>query len=163
MQQLRNTPEERELSEVFSDAFEVGHDRWLGPSARRFDLLILRDLWNHLASFLRWARGDVHPISLDSVTRAAGRWKAYAREALGETRYLRFSPTPVLFNRWVEDPGYRKELAVRLGVPFTNDGRDEVARWGSFTWGYSFASVTYDGRAREMPVLDHFPRCAVRP
>jgi hypothetical protein len=155
--------EDRELSEVFSDAFEAAHDRWLGPSARRFDLLVLRDPWNHLASLLRWARGSVHPISLDSVTRAAERWKAYAREALGETRHLRHSPTPVLFNRWVEDAGYREELAARLGVPFTDAGRDEVARWGPATWGDSFDGLAYDGRAREMPVLERFRWCAEDP
>src|SRR5262249_39605200 len=47
--------EDRGLGKIFSDAFEVEHDRWLGESARRFDLLVLRDPWNFLASLLRWA------------------------------------------------------------------------------------------------------------
>src|SRR3954469_1315265 len=106
--------EDRELSIVFSDAFDAAHDRWVGASGRPFDLLVLRDPWNNLASLLRWARGSVHPISLDSVAKAVRLWKGYAREVLGKTTHLRHTPTPVLYNRWVTDPGYREELAGRL-------------------------------------------------
>jgi len=155
--------EDRELSAVFSDAFAAEHDRWLGTSARRFDLLVLRDPWNNLASLLRWARGAVYPISLDSVAKAARLWKAYAREVLGETDLLRHQRTPVLFNLWVTDPGYRAELASRLGVPFTDAGRDEVAPWGPTTWGDSFDGFAYDGRAGEMPVLERWRWCAEDP
>ncbi|HEV7518815.1 MAG TPA: hypothetical protein VGR07_21165 [Thermoanaerobaculia bacterium] len=155
--------EDRELPAVFSDAFEVAHDGWLGTSVRRFDLLVLRDPWNNLASLLRWARGAVYPISLDSVAKAARLWKGYAREALGETAYLRHGRTPVLFNRWVTDPAYRAELAERLGVPFTDAGRDEVAPWGPTTWGDSFDGLAYDGRAGEMPVLERWRWCADDP
>jgi hypothetical protein len=155
--------EDRELAAVFSDAFEAAHDRWLGPSARRFDLLVLRDPWNNLASLLRWARGAVHPISLDSVARAARLWKGYAREVLGETTFLRHAPTPVLYNHWVTDPVYRKELAGRLGIPWTDAGREQVAPWGPTTWGDSFDGLAYDGRAGEMPVLERFRWCADDP
>ena len=49
--------ESKDLAEVFSDAAEAAHDGWVGASARRIDLLVLRDPWNNLASLLRWARG----------------------------------------------------------------------------------------------------------
>lgn len=155
--------EERELGTVFSAELEAMHDRWLGPSGRRFDLLVLRDPWNNLASLLRWARGAVHPISLESVAKAARLWKAYAREALGETRHLRHGPTPVFFNRWATEPGYREALAERLGIPWTDAGRDEVAPWGPTTWGDSFDGLAYDGRAAEMPVLERWRWCAGDP
>ncbi|MEA2690772.1 MAG: hypothetical protein QOJ16_159 [Acidobacteriota bacterium] len=155
--------EDRELPAVFSDAFEAEHDRWLGTSGRRFDLLVLRDPWNNLASLLRWARGTVYPISPDSLPKAARLWKEYAREVLGETSHLRHGRTPVLFNRWVMDRGYRAELAGRLGVPFTDAGRDEVAPWGPATWGDSFDGLAYDGRAGEMPVLERWRWCAGDP
>ncbi len=155
--------EDRELAAVFSDAFEAAHDRFLGTSGGRFDLLVLRDPWNNLASLLRWARGAVHPISLDSVTRAASRWKAYAREALGETAHRRHRPVTVLFNRWAAEPGYREELAARLGIPFTDAGRERVAPWGPATWGDSFDGFAYDGRAAEMPVLERFREYAEDP
>src|SRR5262249_54747918 len=155
--------EDRELPAVFSDAFEAAHDGWLGASGRRFDLLVLRDPWNNLASLLRWARGAVHPISLDSVVKAARLWKAYAREVLDETAHLRHAPTPILFNRWVEDSAYREDLVSRLGIPFSDAGRDAVAPWGPTTWGDSFDGLVYAGRAREMPVLERFRWCAGDP
>jgi hypothetical protein len=148
--------EDRELPAVFSDLFEAEHDRFLGTSGRRFDLLVLRDPWNNLASLLRWAHGAVHPISLGSVEKAARLWKTYAREALGETTHRRHQPVTILFNRWAAEPGYRGQLAARLEVPWTDAGRDEVAPWGPATWGDSFDGLAYDGRAAEMPVLERF-------
>jgi hypothetical protein len=148
--------ESKSLAEVFSEVAEAAHDGWVGASARRFDLLVLRDPWNNLASLLRWARGDVHPIAFDSVAAAACRFRDYAREALGETRTLRHQPTFVSFNRWVAERPYREALAARLGVPFTDAGADEVARWGPTAWGDSFDGMAYDGRARDMALGERF-------
>ncbi|HTQ78612.1 MAG TPA: hypothetical protein VMM92_01360, partial [Thermoanaerobaculia bacterium] len=155
--------EDRDLSALAADAWGAAHDRFLGASERRFDLLVLRDPWNNLASLLRWARGEVHPISLASVRRAAALFKAYAREVHRETRHLRHGFTPVLFNRWAAEPDYRRSLAERLGIPWTDAGRDEVAPWGPATWGDSFDGFTYDGRAGEMPVFDRWRWCAADP
>jgi len=144
------------LAEVFSGEAEAAHDSWVGASPRRVDLLVLRDPWNNLASLLRWARGDVHPIALESVAAAARRFRDYAREYLGETRLLRREPTFVSFNRWVAERPYREALAARLGVPFTDAGVDEVARWGPTSWGDSFDGTAYDGRARDMALAERF-------
>jgi hypothetical protein len=148
--------EGKELAEVFSAAAEARHDEWVGTSARRVDLLVLRDPWNNLASLLRWARGDVHPIALAAVAAAAHRFREYAREHLGEARRLRHSPTFVSFNRWVAEHPYREALAERLGVPFTDGGIDEVAPWGPTAWGDSFDGLAYDGRARDMALGERF-------
>jgi hypothetical protein len=152
--------EGKELAEVFSAVAESAHDGWVGTSARRVDLLVLRDPWNNLASLLRWARGEVHPIALASVAEAARRFRGYAREYLGETRLLRHQPTFVSFNRWVAERPYREALAGRLGVPFTDAGIDEVARWGPTAWGDSFDGLAYDGRARDMALAERFRWCA---
>lgn len=155
--------EDRDLARVFSAAAESAHDGWVGSSARRVDLLVLRDPWNNLASLLRWARGGVHPIAEASVAAAARRFKGYAREVLGETRLLRHEPTFVLFNRWIAEREYRQALAARLGLPFTDAGIDDVARWGPTAWGDSFDGLTYDGRAREMALAERFRWCAGDP
>ena len=160
---LLHNYEGKDLAEVFSAAAEAAHDGWVGASARRVDLLVLRDPWNNLASLLRWARGDVHPISLASVAAAAGRFRQYARELLGETRFLRHEPTFVSFNRFHAEPAYRAALAARLGLRFTDAGLDQVAPWGPTAWGDSFDGLAYDGRATEMPLLERFRWCAGDP
>ncbi len=160
---LLHNYEGKDLAAVFSDAAEAAHDAWVGTSARRFDLLVLRDPWNNLASLLRWARGEVHPISLAAVTAAAGRFRQQAREFLGETRLLRHDPVFVSFNRWVAEPAYREALAARLGIPFTDAGIDRVARWGPTAWGDSFDGLAYDGRARRMALAERFRWCAGDP
>ena len=134
---------------------ERNRERWVGRSARRFDMLILRDPFNLLASRLRWAYGGrLHP-SVDSPFAARESWKAHAREYLGETAYLPDRLT-VSFNAWFTDPGYRKALARLLGIRWTDRGIHEVARWGPALWGDSFDGLKYDGRATEMKVLDRW-------
>jgi len=160
---LLHNYEGKSLAEVFSEAAEAAHDGWVGASARRFDLLVLRDPWNNLASLLRWARGGVHPIAEASVADAARRFKDYAREVLGETRLLRYEPTFVLFHRWIAEREYREALAARLGLTFTDAGIDEVARWGPTAWGDSFDGLAFDGRAREMALAERFRWCAGDP
>jgi hypothetical protein len=160
---LLHNYEGKDLARVFCAEAEAAHDGWVGASARRVDLLVLRDPWNNLASLLRWARGGVHPIAEASVAAAARRFKDYAREVLGETRLLRHEPTFVLFNRWIAEPEYREALAVRLGLPFTDAGIDEVARWGPTAWGDSFDGLAFDGRAREMALAERFRWCAGDP
>jgi len=160
---LLHNYEGRDLTAVFSDAAAAAHDGWVGASARRVDLLVLRDPWNNLASLLRWARGDVHPIAEATVAAAARRYRQYARELLGETRTLRHQPVFVSFNRWVAERGYREALAGQLGFPFTDAGIGAVARWGPTAWGDSFDGLAYDGRAGEMALAERFRWCAGDP
>jgi len=160
---LLHNYEGKDLARVFSAAAEAAHDGWVGASARRVDLLVLRDPWNNLASLLRWARGTVHPIAEASVAAAARRFRQYAREYLGETHHLRHRPTFVSFNRWVADRGYREALAARLGLAFTDAGLGAVARWGPTAWGDSFDGLAYDGRAGEMALAERFRWCAGDP
>jgi hypothetical protein len=145
--------EDQTPAEVATAKGERNRERWVGRSARRFDLLILRDPFNLLASTLRWAYGGRRPLSLDSLFAARETWKAHAREFLGETDYLP-DRLAVSYNAWFTDPGYRKALVDLLGIPWTDRGIQEVARWGPALWGDSFDGLKYDGRATEMKVLD---------
>lgn len=137
---LMHSYEDSWLGHAFSVALERNHDRWLGPSRRRIDLLVLRDPFNLFASRLRMGAG----LSPDVARRM---WKQHAREALGATRRLRNDPVVVLYNRWASDPGYRREIADRLGLRFSDRGFDEVSACAG---GSSFDGVAFDGRASRM-------------
>lgn len=127
---------------------------WTGPARARFDLLILRDPFNMLASRLQWKLESV-----DRLQQVARAWKAYAAEFLGDTDTLPHK-VPVSYNRWVADEGYRHELAVRLGVEPTDAGRNKVSPLGG---GSSFDGTTHDGRASEMKVLERWRHFADDP
>lgn len=154
--------EDQTPEEVGTVEAEANRERWVGRSLRRFDMLIMRDPYNLLASKLRWAYGERYQPSLDSLFATREAWKAHCREYLGETAFLP-DRLNVSYNAWFTDRGYRKALADTLGVRWTDRGMQEVARWGPTVWGDSFDGLKYDGRAAEMKVLDRWRAYAEDP
>ncbi|MEX0886888.1 MAG: hypothetical protein WD009_10665 [Phycisphaeraceae bacterium] len=139
--------EDAYLGNASSPEFERGHDALVGPSGRRVDVLVLRDPYNLFASRLRWGQCVISPGI------AAQMWKQHAREYLGETRRLRHEPVLISYNRWVRDRDYRRRLARRLGLTFTDAGVREVAGCNG---GSSFDGMRYQGRAHRMKVFERW-------
>jgi hypothetical protein len=151
--------EDMHPGQPFRPAFEARREEWLGASARRFHLLVLRDPFNFFASRLRWARSpsagwSKRPLTSD-VARAAlvELWKAHAREFLGDTRLLPEEKVVVSYNRWVGERDYRRALAARLGLRFSDRGRSHVPDYGP---GSSFDGRRFHWRAGRMRVLERF-------
>ena len=128
-------------------AFEVHHDRWVGRSNRRVDVLLLRDPFNLFAS-------RINAFGSEGASHTAFRiWKQHAREFAGLRRHLRNDRVMVSYNRWVDDKAYRAEVAGALGLPFSDAGRLEVPAVSS---GSSFDGRAYDGNAADMAVLERW-------
>ena len=72
-------------------------------------------------------------------------WKNHAKEFLGETGHLKNHKVIIAFNRWVNDPAYREEIASILGLRFTNQGINDVWHIGS-----TFDVKKFDGVVRKM-------------
>jgi hypothetical protein len=53
------------------------------------------------------------------------------------------------FNKWFKKERYRRDLAVRLNIPFTDDGLNDIVWPGEST----FDGAEYDGKAQEMKIL----------
>lgn len=134
--------------------FERNHDRWVGPSRRRVDVLLLRDPFNLFAS--RINAGGAGAMSHTALRI----WKQHAREFLGLRNHLRPDRVLVSYNRWVDDVDYRREVAEALELPFTDAGRNEVPGVSS---GSSFDGRRYDGNAVAMPVLERWKWLADHP
>ena len=146
--------EDQSLLTITMDSVGRQRLKWLGPAVGRFDLLILRDPFNMLASRLQWKRE-----SLDRLRQVVGEWKIYAGEWLGDTATLHHK-VPVSFNRWASDDAYRAELAQRLGLAPTDMGKARVSTYGG---GSSFDGTAHDGQASQMKVLDRWQRFADDP
>lgn len=150
---LVHSYEDRALAEVFGDDFELHHDEWVGASCDRHDIIVVRDPFNTFASRMRasWMRHSLHRDSeRDTVV---GLWKQHAREALGQTHTLRHRPVAILFNRWIRDEDYRRDLAARLKLSFSDAGLRTVSpEFGAS----SFEGMRFNGRADEMPLLDRW-------
>jgi len=119
----------------------------VGTSARRVDVLVLRDPYNLVAS--RRASGVGH-VSESVALRI---WCQHAREFLGERRHLGPDRLPVSYNRWVAEPAYRRAIAERLGL--RHDDRS-LRRVPACAGGSSFDGVAFHGRAQEMGVLERW-------
>jgi LPS sulfotransferase NodH len=144
--------EDRPLDALLADS-TTQRESWIGPSAVRYDIIVLRDPFNTFASRLRagWMR---HQLG-DKATRATvvGMWKTYAREYLRRSQAADAEQLAVSYNRWFLDEAYRQGLSAQLNLKFSDRGLQGVAgRYG----GSSFDGVRFDGAAAQMSVFDRW-------
>jgi hypothetical protein len=150
------------LGMVDHERFHTQHDAFLGPSQRQFDILILRDPFNLFASRTQSGFYDAAepPRKLVTLKTAIRIWKQHAKTFLGDRRYLRRRRIPISYNRWTQDPAYRREIAETLGLAFTDAGFERVVNVGG---GSSFDGTQFDRQADRMGVLDRWQHCADNP
>lgn len=137
--------EDYDFKQIISKNFERKHDLYLGKSGKKYDLLILRDPFNLLAS--RMKKGFLAVKS--SRKTFVDLWISHAREFLGETNYLQNEKICLNYNFWVNNIDYRRQIAEQLDLEFTDAGLNKVsARAG----GSSFDQTTYKNEASKMKV-----------
>jgi hypothetical protein len=125
----------------------------IGESLRLFNILVLRDPFNMLASRLH-KPGPV-PKLIDN-SEILDRWEIYAEEYLGLTNFFQ-SKLVVNYNLWFSSIDYRKQLSEQLGLSFTDAGLNVVPK--SAGGGSSFDKNFYDGRGNQMKVLERWKVC----
>ena len=118
-----------------------------GTSATVVRILILRDLYNFIASRLAAFDFIGYPCEDHS-----GLWASHAREFARLTQKLP-GVLCIRYNDWVRDADYRRSIAVGLGLEPTDAGLQHVPRIGG---GSSFDGTRFDGRAQEMAVFERW-------
>ncbi|MBK6265580.1 hypothetical protein JKA74_11075 [Marivirga sp. S37H4] len=142
------------LSMLNHKTFEEQHDAFVGPSENRLDILILRDPFNLFASRIRSGLyKEKKPGAQVTPLTARRIWKQHAREALGLKRHLQQKKIVINYNLWVFDPEYRQNIAIQLGLAFTDNGFHEVS---DVAGGSSFDGLKFENRAGNMKVLDRW-------
>lgn len=145
--------EDYDLAAIASARNQRNHDRYFGKSDRCDDLLILRDLFNLLAS--RWQKGYT---SVRSLRRSIiDLWLEYAREYLGETNYLKPTKIAANYNQWADDLDYRRQLAAALNLQFDENAGQNISRFGG---GSSFDGKKFAQNANQMAVLQRWQHFA---
>ncbi len=137
--------EDYPLEYIFSKRFERKHDLYLGKAKQRYDLLIIRDPFNLLASRLK---NNFLPVK-SKKHGFIDLWIDYAKEYLGETNYLKHQKVCVNYNLWTSDRDYRQNIAQKLKIDFSDAGIDKVHSCGG---GSSFDGKNLDGKANQMDV-----------
>ncbi len=138
----------------------------LGKSAKIFDVLILRDLFNLSASTLKYtgkmfqgkdkAGDDEHLSEIDYKNylrrdRLKKKFDQFAFEFLGRSNHLREKKVCISFNDWFLSKGYRECIAAKFGLPNNEISVNTVAGVGNR--GSRFDDFEYEGRAQEMDIL----------
>lgn len=162
-----------QLYEVVDREFEWKHDIYLGKSQERYDVLILRDPFNMLASELhrqaKQSKGQGEIINYYFKGKGKNKiqnvdiielWISYAKEYLRETQYLNQNKVTINYNLWATNVDYRKEIAEQLKLTFSDRGIQEVRRYGG---GSSFEGLERDGQATTMDVLNRWKTLADDP
>jgi len=147
--------ENRSLKDVHNDEALDHHDTWMGETLKRYDVLLLRDPFNWIASSLRrdLNQGKSEDGLYERYLKLLSLWIEYAREFIGDTSYLKHHKTVINFNSWTDDRSYRQELAQKLGLNHTDAGLDEVVGVGG---GSSFDGQCLDGAAQVMHVTNRW-------
>jgi len=126
-----------------------------GASKATFDIIVIRDPYNHLAS--AFVQSNVGPrigapvASKKDVMNQIKHIKEFYKEALNKE----FLPNGVVanYNKWMSSEKYRRELADTLGIEFSDTGKTAMGHDGS-----SFDAMDFDGRADKMEVLTRWKR-----
>ncbi|MDY7013362.1 MAG: hypothetical protein SVX43_07095 [Cyanobacteriota bacterium] len=137
--------EDYALETAISREFEEKHDLYLGKSKKRYDLLIMRDPFNLLASRLK----KKYMPTKDKEKNCVDLWIEYAKEYVGETQYLKYNKICVNYNQWTKDIDYRQQIAQQLDLEFSDAGINTVSGCGG---GSSFEGRALDGQATQLDV-----------
>ena len=125
-----------------------------------YPILFMRDFKNWLAScyarkHLAYPYNDVYaaldrPYLNDRQDHKDGRLEIYCRQWNEFLMPLNIHPCYVYsYNKWATMTSYRRNMALELGLTFTDEGHQDVPRFGK---GSSFDGTTFDGKASEMDI-----------
>lgn len=128
--------------------------RTVGESLKLFNILVLRDPFNMLAS--RLYKPGLVPKLIDN-SEILDTWEIYAEEYLGITNFIKYK-IAVNYNLWFLSLDYRKQLSEQFGLSFTDAGLNVVPK-ASGGHGSSFDKNSYDGRGNQMKVLERWKIC----
>ena len=159
-----------------------------GVNRPGWDIVILRDVYNYLASeMIRNTRPALSDFPEYAKTKNVARWRGYAdvfyaknyieqakthvlldswihhaEVVLGERDVLERPMLVILFNRWFTEEAYRKEICETLDIPYSDRLLNSVARVNAKAGSWDDPRV-YDGQATKMSVLYRWEFFAANP
>lgn len=143
------------------------YHEWFGNIHFDYVVLLVRDPFNWLASTFAatWSSPDRENVvgpspkcchNGERLSRLEI-CRQYLKQVTHTADYLGRPFVDVNYNRWVLDMQYRRTLAFRLGVVFSDTGLDTVPEFGG---GSSFDSRGYEGNGSKMKVLERWRKFA---
>ena len=128
---------------------------------RRFCIIVVRDLYNLVASCLKayektcikYTSGIVNERGVKKENNVA-LWCKQVKECLRETKIVDESVfVDINYNTWFENKDYRKGMCNKLDLKFTDDGLNYVPKFGNAS---SFDKQSKQGNAQDMNVTERY-------
>jgi len=154
--------------EIYSlENFDLrGFQKHFYPEHFHYILMVMRDPRNWAASSIKADRGDrsiLRPFTTRSelglckyyggTMSRVDMYHQYMAQLLGENDLVGREVIGVSFNRWFASKDYRRALAGRLGLAFTDAGRNFVPKFGG---GSSFEGRRKQNKGSSMKVLSRW-------
>lgn len=129
-------------------------------SARSDCVIVMRNPYNQYASVLKWSRNK----RLRCYDKFSKTWTTLAKEVLGETNYISSESLPisnekmmVSYDQWFESENYRRDIAKKLDLDFTDRRLNVVMKIGmSKQHGSSFDNMKFKSNGQKMDVLNRW-------
>uniref|UniRef100_A0A6M3ISH3 Uncharacterized protein n=1 Tax=viral metagenome TaxID=1070528 RepID=A0A6M3ISH3_9ZZZZ len=125
----------------------------LGDSRYKYDVVILRDVHNWLASFIASGsrEGGSENPQLGICLKYVDFWICTAHEFIGDTQYLPFEgfeKVCISYNQWFASRKYRRQVAKQFNLHYSEKGMGRMSPIGRTSFGEDRAN------ARGMRVLE---------
>lgn len=131
------------LSSVFNKDFERKREFYLGQSRLRFDIIIIRDPFNCLASRLVQLRNRGGLGGLENMKLIRDNWKVVATRVASIKNQASTHEIVVNYNKWIRDETYQEELSKSLMGEFSRKSVDDIPFFGG---GSSFERTNISRR-----------------
>lgn len=117
------------LESVLRPECDAQRAAYIGRSQRQFDVYIVRDPFNCLASRLELLRKRGDLGGLDDIVAIKDNWKAIARKVKSISAQSS-SEVVINYNRWLVDQDYKQQLANTLMASSQGEVPDEISSYG---------------------------------
>lgn len=124
---------------VFQPDFEAKRSHYLKDSQHFFNVFIIRDPFNCLASRIKLIRTRGSLGGTSDLRLIMHDWEMLARVAAQLIAHPRKNNIVISYNRWVTDIDYRKQLSAQLLGTFCDSSMDKISTFGG---GSSFLSTS---------------------
>ncbi len=139
--------EDRVLDLINSESFYPQANPFGIEVDQRYDVVIYRNPFNSFASRLKHNVVSSAMATYISGLNLPELWLTYAYEAMGKTTRMTQPRVVVNYDRWCTSREYRRRVAERLELDFTDEGFDEITSFGD---GSSFDKTAFDSQASKM-------------